>query len=356
MCINSIERFVIPPDMPIIEAMSVIDRACKGIAFICEEGRLVGTLSDGDIRRHIIHGGALSAPCLQAANRHFTSLPLSLAQSAKERLKSSRLKALPILDEEGKLVSICFDSGQIGKSPDQLHASVVIMAGGKGTRLYPYTKVLPKALIPVGDVPITMHIMQRFAGFGCDRFTLIVNHQKNLIKAYFADTQTPFQVLYADEETPLGTGGGLSLLRGQIDGTFFLSNCDILIDADYADILRYHQKQENIATLVCATKKVTIPYGTIDMGEDGRMSGIREKPSFSFLTNTGLYVLQPEILRYIPDGVFINLTDVLQDCAQKGEKVGVYPISEEQWLDMGQPEEMERMERSLQKKQVAENG
>jgi NDP-sugar pyrophosphorylase family protein len=194
---------------------------------------------------------------------------------------------------------------------------------------------------------ITEHIISKFVEYGCSDFSLIVNHQRNLIKAYFADQQIPYALSFYDEDEPLGTGGGLKLLEGRMSGTFFMTNCDIIINENYENILKHHKKQNNIITLVSATKNVKIPYGTLELNENGSVVKIKEKPSFSFLTNTGLYVIEPRFLDYIPDNEFVPITDTIEKCIKHGENVGTYPISEDQWLDMGQLTEMENMRKQL---------
>jgi dTDP-glucose pyrophosphorylase len=341
--VRDIKEYMIPPSMKVIEAMSAIDRIGEGIAFVCEEERLLGTLSDGDVRRHILRGGDLGACVSNVANPNFRYLNPEDISSAQEIMQRHKLRAIPVLDERDRLISICFANNVVVRSGSKLGLPVVIMAGGKGTRLHPYTKVLPKPLIPIGDIPITMHIMQNFAAYGCNAFTMIVNHQKELIKAYFSDIDAPFSVDYAEESKPLGTGGGLKLLEGRIETTFFMTNCDIIVEADYADIIRYHRKNENLVTMVCAVKKVTVPYGTVKLDPNGLIEDIVEKPTFSFLTNTGFYVVEPRVFDYIPEGAFIHITDIIERCSAGGERVGVYPVAESQWMDMGQLDEMEKM-------------
>ena len=217
------------------------------------------------------------------------------------------------------------------------------MAGGKGTRLYPYTQVLPKPLIPIGDYTITEHIMQHFLSYGCSDFQMIVNYKRNMIKAYFSDSNLNMQVTFVDEEIPMGTGGGLKLLEYKLQNTFFMTNCDILVEADYSNIYDYHKDHNNIVTMVCAMKKVTVPYGTVQINEQSQIISMQEKPTHSFLTNTGFYILEPEIFRYIPEDSFIHITDIIQNCIDDGQHVGVYPISETQWSDMGEIPEMKKM-------------
>ena len=202
-------------------------------------------------------------------------------------------------------------------------------------------------MIPIGEKTITEHIISRFHEYGCEHFDMIVNYKKNFIKSYFLDNENTYDVNFIDETEFLGTGGGLRLLKGRYKTPFFMTNCDILIEEDYAKIFEYHQKNKNIITMVCAEKNMIIPYGTVEVSKDGQAMGLKEKPSLSFTTNTGFYVIEPEFLELIPDNTFIHITDVIQKCIDMEKGVGVYTISEEKWLDMGQMEELEKMKKKL---------
>ena len=146
----------------------------------------------------------------------------------------------------------------------------------------------------------------------------------------------------------MGTAGGLKLLQDHIHTTFFMSNCDILINEDYSEILKYHKANKNIITLICALKKNTIPYGTVNVEDTGLIKNLTEKPTYEFLTNTGLYVIEPEFLGQIPPNTFIHITDVIQNCIDKGMKVGAFPVDENAWLDMGQIDELDKMQKRLE--------
>ncbi len=346
----NIQSMMIPSDMPVFEAMSVINNNGYGIAFVCEDNILRATLSDGDIRRHILQGKSLDAPVSEAAFYGFRCVPAGTPASEKDHLlKQWGISALPVLDARGKLVDVYHISKRPAESAKRsLSLPVAIMAGGKGARLQPYTKVLPKPLIPIGDKTITEHIMCRFCEYGCNDFTLIVNHKKNMIKAYFTDEHSDYNIRFLEEDIPLGTGGGLKLLAGSMKSTFFMSNCDILIFSDYAEILEAHRTSGNIITLVCATKSMTIPYGTVEVDEGGMMRILNEKPTVSFLANTGFYVIEPRFLDHIKPNTFTPITETIAACTRAGEKVGIFPVSEEQWSDMGQPEEMEKMRKLLE--------
>ncbi len=338
-------------DVTLVEAMKKIDKNVHGLVFVVDfDDKLVGCVSDGDIRRWLIRTGDLTAKIENIMNRSFKYVFLNDNENAEYIMKREGIHVLPVLNRDNKIVDVVIDDykNKYKVDTDDLQdVPLVIMAGGKGTRLYPYTQILPKPLIPIGEKTITELIVDRFKKYGCNRVDMIVNYKKHFIEAYFQDADVPYEIGFVEEKEFCGTGGGLKLLEGRYDSTFILSNCDILIDADYSEILKYHHDNNNLATMVCAVKNVQIPYGTIEMSDDGKPFALIEKPEVSFMTNTGLYILEPEFLNRIPKDTFIHITDVIQKCMDDGENIGVYPISEESWMDMGQLEEMEKMKRKL---------
>lgn len=326
-------------------AMDRLNCASMKILFVTDAaGRLSETLTDGDIRRYLLANGTLDAAVSKAGNAH----PIfgRSMDEARELLHERGCIAVPVVDGDGKITDIATDHGHTSKKQVSLGLPVVIMAGGKGTRLEPYTKILPKPLIPVGDLPIMEHIMRRFQQYGCTEFHGIVNYKKQLIKAYFSESEVCYNTHWYDEDKPLGTGGGLSLLKGKLQGTFFLTNCDVLILADYEKILQLHRETGSAVTMVCAQKHVTIPYGVIET-KDEAITAMREKPEFHFLTNTGMYLVEPEVLEDIGEGEFIGFPDIIERQRKKGRRVSAYTVGEEDWLDMGQLDELKRMEERL---------
>ena len=240
------------------------------------------------------------------------------------------------------------DAAVVAAIKEKVDIPVVMMAGGLGTRLYPYTKILPKPLIPVGEQPIAELIFSRFRDFGCRHMTMIVNYKRGMIKSYFADLEKDYTVDFIDEDVFMGTGGGLCLLKGRMDSPFFFTNCDTLLDLDYGDLYQYHKAHGNLVTMVCAFKHYVVPYGVVELGEDGGIAAMREKPELNFLTNTGVYVVEPRVVEEMKMGEVIGFPDVIDRYRAAGEKVGVYPINESSWMDMGQMEELEKMRRKLQ--------
>jgi len=343
-----VRDFLVNEEATMLAAMEQLDKVAKKVLFVERNGHFVAAITDGDIRRWILKKGNLDAKVKDIANYNPKSLYETDKYKAKEYLKEHSIEALPILDKENNIESVVLWNDEEISPKRNLVIPVVIMAGGLGTRLYPYTKILPKPLIPIGEIPIVEHIMNRFNQYGSNRFYLIVNHKKNMIKAYFNEIKKNYIVDYVDEDKPLGTGGGLSLLKGKINSTFIMSNCDILIEVDYEKIFTYHKREKNLVTIVCSLKKVRIPYGVIEISDTGEIDNMKEKPELSFFVNTGMYVVEPEVIDGLQNNQPIGFPDIIAQYKSSGQKIGVYPISENSWLDMGQLDEMEEMRKRLE--------
>ncbi len=344
-----INKYLVRADRTVKEVIQYMEENFLKAVLITQEDRtLLGLFSLGDMRHFFLNGGNLSDSIIVAMNKEpivFFSI-LEIEEDKKER----ELIIYPIIDENRKVINVITDDEERKglEVSDALESiPVVIMAGGKGTRLYPYTKILPKALIPIGDYTISERIIKKFQQYGCKHFVMILNHKANMIKTYFEEIDKEYRIDFETEKKFLGTGGGLALLKGKINNTFFLSNCDILIDADLECIYKTHKKEKNKITFVCAMKDIMIPYGIIETDSNGKIIEIKEKPEFSFLTNTGVYVVESEVIEELVDDEFIHLPDIAKRYIEKGEKVGVFPISEKSWMDMGQFNEMDLMVKRL---------
>lgn len=356
---NRISKLMINKDITIKSALEQLDMEAKGfLAVINRENKLVGSITDGDIRRWILKNGDLTETVEKVMNISPISINYAEESIAKKVMRDNSIKALPVLNNKREIVDIIFYEDELikkSKKNSLKDIAVVIMAGGLGTRLYPYTKILPKPLIPIGETPIVERIVNKFVDFGVNDFYLTVNYKKNMIKSYFNELDKSYNVKYVEEDKPLGTGGSLYLLKDEIQDTFFVSNCDILIECDYDSIYRYHKERGNKVTVVASVKNFTIPYGVFSLNDEGNIDKIQEKPEFSFLINTGMYILEPEVIKDIPEGEFYNLPDILQKYIDKGEGVGVYPISEQSWMDMGQISEMKEMVERIEEKEKNNN-
>lgn len=352
-----ISKLLIGPDETIKCALKKMDEAGSKVIFIADAARrLLGALSDGDIRRWILKSGHINAKVKVVMTRKPKYLVEGYSRDAAKKLVvDDRFECVPVVDSHRKIKGGVwwFDFFEEKSQKNQnINLPVVIMAGGKGTRLAPLTNILPKPLMPIGDKPITQHILERFAKFGCRQVYMSLNFKAQLIKAYFNDLGGEYRLEYVEESKPLGTAGSLYLLKKKIKKTFFLTNCDVLIDADYADILKYHRVHKNQVTIVGSMKHFTIPYGTCEIQNGGSLLAVREKPEYDFLVNTGMYLVEPGVLKLIPNQTFMHMPELIQKCLSKKITIGVYPISEKSWVDTGQLDELQQ---ALKRLEVAQH-
>jgi NDP-sugar pyrophosphorylase family protein len=260
-------------------------------------------------------------------------------------MRDLKLDFIPIIDKNNMVADYITWSGIGGESQPEKSLSdvpVVIMAGGKGTRLEPFTMVLPKPLVPIHENPIIEHIIERFTNLGCNDFHLTLSYKGKILKAYFEELRPKYKIHFVEEQEPLGTAGSLRFLKEKFHQPFFVTNCDIIIKADYASLYKYHCKGSYDLTLVASAKEYVIPYGTCELNSDGNLSHINEKPKYDFLINTGLYVLNPDVIELIPENKCYHITHLIEALKKQNKKVGVFPISENDWIDIGQWEEYKK--------------
>lgn len=341
-----IKEYVINYETTIRDAVKYIDIESKKIICIVDETyKLLGIFTAGDMRNYILDKGDMSAKIGDIMNKN--PIVYTNKEHAELEIHEKNLVAVPVIDSNGILKKIIFSNQNEKKSNVLSKVPVVIMAGGKGTRLYPYTKILPKALIPIGEYTISERIIKSFTEYGCNSVYFILKYKAQMIQAYFSEINKDYNVDYVKEDVFMGTGGGLKLLKKELKSTFIVSNCDVLINADFECAYKTHIDNQNKMTFICAMKDIQIPYGVIEVDENGDIENMVEKPSFSKLVNTGVYIIEPEVLELFSDEEFIHLPDIAIRCISSGGKVGVFPVSNKAWLDMGQFEEMKKMKEAL---------
>ena len=337
------KKLIVLPDITIKEAFKILSNAGEKCLIVADENKIIlGTLSDGDLRKSILKGAVIG----DAIAGIFQQNPTVIVENeykleqAKEIFIKNRFDLIPIVDREGKVLDVLvWDKvfkNEKNRERQQLDVPVVIMAGGRGTRMEPFTKVLPKPLVPIHEKPIIELIIDRFTKLGSSKFYMTVNYKGKILKAFFEELQPSYQINFIEEQKPLGTAGSLRYLNGYFDAPFFVTNCDIIISADYFSLYEFHKKGGYDITLVASTKEYVIPYGTCELNSDGHLSHINEKPKYDFLINTGLYVLNPAVLDLIPKRKFYHITHLIEDAKNKGKNVGVFPIDDDDWIDVGQ--------------------
>jgi len=343
-----IENFTIETEASIADALNHMDAIGRKLLIVTKSNKYYSMLSIGDIQRAIIKGMDTSTLIREILRDEVVVASTdSDIESIKKHMLKRRNDYMPIISDDGRVVDVVFweDLFEEEEVPPKMrfNTPIVIMAGGIGSRLRPLTNVLPKALIPIGEKSIIEQIMDSFLEYDCNEYYLSINHKAEMIKYYFDPLVEQYgMVEFIEEERFLGTAGSLSLLKEKINETFFVSNCDILVDQDYSEILDYHKFHNNEITVVAAMYNIKVPYGVLNTNNTGHLESISEKPEMFYKINTGLYILEPSVFEDIPKEEVFHITDLIECLIREGRKVGVFPVSEKSWTDMGNWDEFLR--------------
>ncbi|MFH1289008.1 MAG: nucleotidyltransferase family protein [bacterium] len=324
----------------------------KFIIVVDDDNKVTGVLTDGDFRRAVWNSVSLDDVVKKIVNKDFVYIDKEEdLNKAGDFFATTEIKHIPVL-ANGELINVIFKNSYLAQGikplSSKLDIPVVIMAGGTGTRLDPFTRILPKPLIPIGEKPIIEIIIDKFREFGINHFYLSINYKANMIKAFFEEVDREYKISYLEEKKPLGTAGALKLLNDRISSSFIVTNCDTVIEEDYRKIVDFHKKGEYLLTLIGAMQHHVVPYGVCEVDKGGELGEFKERPEYDVLVNTGMYILSLEVLNYIPEDKRFDMTMLIQLLKQKGEKVGVYPVQGKSWLDIGQWEEYKKAVNKLQ--------
>jgi dTDP-glucose pyrophosphorylase len=337
------------------ESMQKLNETSEKILFVVDsEEKLLGTLNDGDIRRGLIHGINFADSVEMVMHRNYISLPSSMLDfkhQARQLMIKNKIEQIPILDINSKVIDVALWTDIFGERDEEkkqyLYSNqVIVMAGGRGTRLEPFTEILPKPLIPIGDKSVIEIIMDKFLRCGFHRFIYTLNYKKEYIKLFLKERAFPYDVNWIEEDDFLGTIGGLTLLKEKIEDTFFVTNCDSVLEVDFDNVLSWHKEHAAAMTIIGCHNEVKIPFGVLTLS-NGRLENINEKPVHDVIINTGVYVLEPRVLTYLTSGARMDMNELIQTVAEK-EKVCVYPIYKG-WFDIGQWEEYRKNVQIIEK-------
>lgn len=332
---------VIKPDTSLGEAIIKINESGLKVAIaLSSEGRLFGVLTDGNIRRAIIKGLDLQTPVKQIMNSQPTSTPVSTSREEMLAiLRRTTFHHLPLVDDEGIVVGLKTIDELIG--PAELPNWVILMAGGLGTRLKPYTDDCPKPMLKVAGKPILETILESFVQQGFKRFFLSVNYKAEIIENYFGNGEKwGIQIDYLHESKQLGTAGALSLMEEKPIDPVIVMNGDLLTRTNFESLLKFHLSHNATATMAVREYDYQIPFGVVHLN-DSKINSIEEKPIHRHFVNAGIYVLAPEALNSIPNGEYFNMTDLFSKLINLKQPTVAYPLSE-YWLDIGRLEELKR--------------
>jgi dTDP-glucose pyrophosphorylase len=338
-------KIIIHENFTIKDTLKKLDEAGeKTLLVVDENDRLLGTITDGDIRRHILKGISIENTIQNLYNK----TPISLSQKeynqelSRRMLIDNKIELLPIIDDNNKVVDYIIWSETFShdirkiKKKLPIELPVVIMAGGKGTRMTPFTSILPKPLIPIGEKTILECIITGFQDFGINDFYLTLNYKGEMIKAYFNSIEKDYNIKFFSEKDYLGTAGSLNLVKNHVKDTFIVSNCDIIVKANYEDVLNFHMENNSELTILSSIQHYRIPYGVITFKEGGEVTHVIEKPEYTFTINTGVYILNKSCLKYIPHNTFFHITDLIHALLENNKEVLTYPVNENDYIDVGQ--------------------
>jgi dTDP-glucose pyrophosphorylase len=338
---TSWQNTLLSTESTILDAMKVIDSSAKQIGLVVdEEGRLLGTVTDGDIRRTILKNIPMSSSVTEIMFRDYTAGKIGDSEEQLlTRMRKKNILQIPVLDEDNRVVGL--------KTIDEMAGFrnyenwVVLMAGGLGTRLRPLTNDRPKPLLEVSGRPILETIVNRFEKYGFNRFYFSVNYKASMIQQYFLDgSRFGVHIQYLLEQEKLGTAGALSLLPEIPDRSLFVMNGDVITNVNFANILEYHQQHEAMATMCVREYHVQVPFGVAHC-DQYYLKDIEEKPLHKFFVNAGIYVMEPEAIARIPENTHMDMPNLFKSLIADGEKTVVFPIRE-YWIDVGQKKDLDR--------------
>lgn len=338
---SRLKALSIPENATLETALRCIEEGTHGIAFVCDRnGRVLGTLSDGDIRRALLRRKGLNSPAREAMNTAFTHVSPEVGRNEVLDLMRARVIAhVPVVDKRGKLVGLHVLREMLGRV-DRPNCAV-IMAGGRGVRLLPLTESVPKPMIHVAGRPILERLVLHVTSYGIKQIYISVNHLASAIESHFGDGSAfGCRIEYLREDEPLGTGGSLSLLPRRPKAPMLVMNGDLVTQVDIAHLLNFHEKGGYAATFGMRPYAVEVPFGVAKV-RGNRLVALEEKPTQRMLINAGIYVLSPDTLKLVPRRTNYPITDLFGTLLERGQPVGGCLIRDE-WTDIGRPQELQR--------------
>lgn len=332
----------------IIEALKKLDKTAEKVLIVAgKDQKLMGAVTDGDIRGYILKGKKLTNGIKDVYNSNpfYIKKEDYTPEAVKDILLKNKIELLPVVDGDKRVIDFVTWSQAFSSEESRIHKGekidvpVLIMAGGKGTRLEPFANIFPKALIPIGDKTVIELIIDKFKEQGVNKFYLMLNYKGELIEAYFNSLEKDYSVKYVKENKFMGTIGGLSLLKKNIEDIFIVSNCDVMVKANFSEVIKFHKEQKASMTILSSIKHYRIPYGVVNFKTGGKVVNIMEKPEYTFSINAGVYIFNKELLRLIPKNSYFDMTDLIKLLLKKKERVVTYPVNENDYIDIGEWEE-----------------
>jgi dTDP-glucose pyrophosphorylase/CBS domain-containing protein len=338
---KNIDDIIVKESSSILEVLQIIDQSSKQLAIVVDDNKkLLGTISDGDIRRALLKNFSLSDSVKEI---YFKNPTVANINNSKEEIinicRTKKIHQIPITDNKGNLIGLETLDGLISK--ESKTNKVILMVGGLGTRLRPLTEKTPKPMLKVGNKPILQTIVEKFAEYGYTNIVMCVNYKSHIIQDYFGDgKEFGVNIEYIFEDQRMGTAGALSLLKEKPTEPFFVMNGDLLTNVNFEHLHNYHSSNNSIATMCVREYDFQVPYGVVNIDES-KIRSIEEKPTHKFFISAGIYMLSYEALQYIPQNEFYDMPTLFETIINEQKNVVSFPLRE-YWLDIGRIEEYKK--------------
>lgn len=316
----------------------------RTLVVIDKKNKLLGTLSDGNLRKSILKGFGLDSPI----DKIYDKNPITLFEyqanfkNLKDIFLKYKVQLIPIINKKKILKKIFYLEDILEKNTYYKNAQnkfsnlgVIIMAGGMGVRMKPYTNIFPKPLLPLRNNTVIDAIISKFLDNKINNFYITLNYKHNLMRNHFEKYKSEINFNFIKEKKPLGTAGSLYYLKNSKENLFFVTNCDVIIDEDYKNIIDFHKKNKNDLTIVAVKRTINLPYGVCLFDSKKKFSSILEKPSYNYLLNTGMYLINSNKFSILKKNQKLDMTDLINKLKKRKQKIGVYEINEINWKDFG---------------------
>ncbi len=339
---KNFSNFIIKEKSTITECSIKMNKNNSSFLIVSNKNNiLLGTFSMGDMRAALYHGAKLTSVIIS----HYNKKPIYLYNKKFNSLKvrslflNKNLSAIPIIDKKKKILGLITKKEFLKfkkEKPSKIDIPVVIMSGGKGSRLKPFSDILPKALIPLNNKTVLERIIEKFLEYGVSEIFIITNYKSNIIKSYFEEKKYKRKLKFILERKELGTAGGLQLIKDRNKKNFLVTNCDVLHDFNFKDFIKFHTFNKFDMSVVGSFKSYSIPYGICEVDKKGILKKVHEKPQNNIIINTGFYIINKSLFKYIPKGRFFHITDLISKAQREKNKIGLFPINDNNWNDVGE--------------------
>ena len=340
---KNLQKITVTSDISIRESLDNLNSGgIQALLVINKDSTFAGIITDGDIRRHLLKDGNLETSIGAIIKKDSTIAMTEDENELNDIFKRNKINHIPVLNKKNQIISLAMRADLNNKSYENINSSIVVMAGGKGSRLAPLTNIIPKPLIPIGYSTIVEKIFDSFVNQGFNNFKLIINYKKELIRSYFNELEHSYKLEFLEESKFLGTIGGIKEFSKKLTDNFVVTNCDVVTDINYHKFFKHHIKKEAYLSILGLKKSTKVPYGVLKLDEESDVTGIQEKPKQTHTIMTGIYIINKKALDFIPDGVEFGMDELIEKLIFNNKVVTSFVI-EDGWYDMGQFSEYKKL-------------